>query len=166
MKLIFNKFAYQKMKRSYDRVSRLERFYKTTQDNLFWKDEFNLCSYLAFGAEEEDIYIDLKELDPAILKSNQVKKLLIKNYQVKNFHEIFNYIGKAFTRSISFRERFYLYNRYKIQSKNTSNPFISALIEKNIFHWSMHPLYVTSEKNEQKSYIKFLDKFKTPKEYI
>ena len=159
MKLIFNKFAYQKMKRSYDRVSRLERFYKTTQDNLFWKDEFNLCSYLAFGAEEEDIYIDLKELDPAILKSNQVKKLLIKNYQVKNFHEIFNYIGKAFTRSISFRERFYLYNRYKIQSKNTSNPFISALFEKNIFHWSMYPGYVDDEKINQRRYLKFLDKF-------
>jgi len=166
MKLIFNKLAYQKIHRDFDRILRLEKFYKTTQDNLFWKDEFNLCSYLAFGAGEEDIYIDLKELDPAILKSNQVKKLLITNNQVQNFHEIFHHIGKAFTRSISFRERFYLYKRYKTESKNISNPFISALIEKNIFHWSMHPGYVTSEKIEQKSYLKFLDKFKTPKEYI
>ena len=166
MKLIFNKLAYQKMLRDYDRVPRLEKFYKTTQDNLFWKDEFNLCSYLAFGAGEQDIYIDLKELDHAILKSNKVKKLLITNNQVQNFHEIFHHIGKAFTRSISFRERFYLYKRYKSESKNTSNPFISALIEKNIFHWSMHPGYVTSEKIEQKSYLKFLDKFNIPKEYI
>jgi len=165
MKLIFNKLAYQKMHRDYDRIRRLEKFYKTTQDNLFWKDEFNLCSYLAFGAGEEDIYIDLKELDPAILKSNQVKKLLITNKRVQNFHEIFHHVGKAFTRSISFRERFYLYKRYKSESKDSSNLFISALIEKDIFHWSMHPLYVTSEKNEQKSYSKFLDKFDIPNEY-
>ena len=165
MKLIFNKLAYQKMHRNSDRVPRLEKFYKTTQKNLFWRDEFNLCSYLAFGAGEEDIYVDLEELDPAIIKSNQVKKLLITNNRVQNFYEIFHHIGKAFTRSISFKERFYLYQRYKTDSKNTLNPFISALIKKNIFHWNMHPSYVTSEKNEQKSYLKFLDQFDIPNKY-
>ena len=163
MKLIFNKLAYQKMHRDYDRIPRLEKFYKTTQDNLFWKDEFNLCSYLAFGAGESDIYIDLKELDPEIIKSNKVKRLLIKNNLVQNFHEIFNHISKAFYRSISFRERFYLYNRYKNESKITSNPLISALIEKNIFQYYiyrgyMFTGYLTNEMHLSQSYLKFLEK--------
>ena len=37
MKLIFNKLAYQKIHRDFDRILRLEKFYKTTQDNLFGK---------------------------------------------------------------------------------------------------------------------------------
>ena len=45
-------------------------------------------------------------------------------------------------------------------TKNTAIDF-----EKNIFHWSTHPLYVTSEKNEQKGYSKFLDKFDIPNKY-
>ena len=167
MKLIFNKFAYQKMKRSYDRVSRLEKFYKITQDNLFWKDEFNLCSYLAFGAEEEDIYIDLKELDPAILKSNQVKKLLITNNEVQNFHEIYDYVDKYFIRSISFKERYYLYLRYLNEQENNKNPFISALFEKNIFYLDdcFDPQRLIWEKSAKKSYLEFLEKFDIPKEY-
>jgi len=46
-------------------------------------------------------------------------------------------------------------------TKNTAIDF-----EKNIFHWSMHPLYVISKKNEQKRYLKFLYKFNISKEYI
>ena len=170
MKLIFNKFAYQKMKREYDRVKRLEKFYKTTQDNKFWKDEFNLCSYLAFGAKDRDhIYLDFNQLDPSLKKSNQVKKLILTNCEVQNFHEIYEYVDKSFISYISFEERFYLYVKYQNQQKNLKNPFISALFEKNIFHLNtstIEPHQFLWHKSGEKRYLEFLEKFDVPKEYL
>ena len=168
MKLIFNKFAYQKMKREEDRVRRLEKFYKTTLDNAFWKDEFNLCSYLAFGAKDkEHIYFDLQQLNSSMKKKYQVKKLLITNNEVQNFHEIYDYVDKYFIRSISFNERYYLYLRYLNEQENNKNPFISALFEKNIFYLDdcFDPQRLIWEKSAKKSYLEFLEKFDIPKEY-
>ena len=170
MKLIFNKFAYQKMKREYDRVKRLEKFYKTTQDNKFWKDEFNLCSYLAFGAKDRGhIYLDFNQLDPSLKKSNQVKKLILTNCEVQNFHKIYEYVDKSFISYISFEERFYLYVKYQNQQKNLKNPFISALFEKNIFHLNtstIEPHQFLWHKSGEKRYLEFLERFDVPKEYL
>tara|TARA_B100000989_G_scaffold202386_1_gene153154 strand:- start:571 stop:1707 length:1137 start_codon:yes stop_codon:yes gene_type:complete len=169
MKLIFNRFAYQKTKREWERVSRLEKFYKTTQDNIFWKDEFNLCLYLTFGAKQGDhIFLDFKDLDLSMKKSYQVKKLILRNNEVRNFHEIYDYIDLGFIRFISFEDRYYLYGRYQNESnKNIKNPYISALLEKNVFHLDgLDPHILILTKSEEKRYLEFLEKFNIPKEYV
>ena len=54
----------------------------------------------------------------------------------------------------------------KLSNKNTKNPLISALLEKNVFHLDgLDPHILILTKSAEKRYLEFLEKFNITKEY-